>query len=311
VTNNGCQVVDSGARALQFNVGPANRGWIEYPAADTVRSIDKAGSLFAWIKTDMPDFVGGVVNRGGVSEAVDDFVVGARVDEDRRNGRGAESNRSGRFEPIERTHFDDGWGTIDFLPPLRTEVQEEKPRKIITTNDSPDISFDRSINPYRGCEHGCIYCYARPSHAYVDLSPGLDFETRLFYKADAARLLRDEIRGKVEVELRQLDVSYVGNRTLAYSGNMNLNLPGWSFAKQCDMTSGGKRSICDAQVSNPFVGIAPLKGTSLYTSSTISAFIGAAFAFQGRQVRGAGPWKATTRHRFGVRSSPPPMRYPS
>src|SRR5262245_64866347 len=86
-------------------------------------------------------------------EAVDDFLVGARVDADRRNGRGAESNRSGRFEPVERTQFDDGWGTIDFLPPLRTEVQEEKPKKIITTNDSPDISFDRSINPYRGCQH--------------------------------------------------------------------------------------------------------------------------------------------------------------
>jgi DNA repair photolyase len=126
-------------------------------------------------------------------EVVDEFVVGARIDADRRHGRGAGSNRSGRFEPVERQQFDDGWGTLDFLPPLRTEVQEEKPRKIITTNDSPDISFDRSINPYRGCEHGCAYCFARPTHAYMGLSPGLDFETKLFAKPTAAKLLRREL----------------------------------------------------------------------------------------------------------------------
>ena len=126
-------------------------------------------------------------------EEVDEFVVGARIDADRRHGRGAGSNRSGRFEPIERQQFDDGWGTLDFLPPLRTEVQEERPRKIITTNDSPDISFDRSINPYRGCEHGCAYCFARPTHAYMGLSPGLDFETKLFAKPTAAKLLRREL----------------------------------------------------------------------------------------------------------------------
>jgi DNA repair photolyase len=126
-------------------------------------------------------------------EAVDEFVAGARVEADRRHGRGAGSNRSGRFEPVERQHFDDGWGTLDFLPPLRTEVQEEKPRKIITTNDSPDISFDRSINPYRGCEHGCAYCFARPTHAFMGLSPGLDFETKLFAKPTAAKLLRREL----------------------------------------------------------------------------------------------------------------------
>jgi DNA repair photolyase len=94
---------------------------------------------------------------------------------------------------VERQHFDVGWGTLDFLPPLRTEVQEEKPRKIITTNDSPDISFDRSINPYRGCEHGCAYCFARPTHAFMGLSPGLDFETKLFAKPTAAKLLRREL----------------------------------------------------------------------------------------------------------------------
>ena len=126
-------------------------------------------------------------------EEVDEFVVGSRVDADRRNGRGSGSNRSGRFEPVERQQFDDGWGTLDFLPPLRTEVQEERPKRIITTNDSPDISFDRSINPYRGCEHGCAYCFARPTHAYMGLSPGLDFETKLFAKPTAAKLLRREL----------------------------------------------------------------------------------------------------------------------
>src|ERR1700736_6428392 len=126
-------------------------------------------------------------------EALDEFIVGAGVEADRRHGRGAGSNRSGRFEPGERQQFDDGWGTLDFLPPLRTEVQEEKPRKIITTNDSPDISFDRSINPYRGCEHGCAYCFARPTHAFMGLSPGLDFETKLFAKPTAAKLLRREL----------------------------------------------------------------------------------------------------------------------
>jgi DNA repair photolyase len=138
-------------------------------------------------------------------EEVDDFIVGARVDDDRRHGRGAGSNRSGRFEPVERQQFDDGWGTLDFLPPLRTEVQEERPKKIITTNDSPDISFDRSINPYRGCEHGCAYCFARPTHAYMGLSPGLDFETKLFAKPTAAKLLRREL-GKPGYEPRTMAI---------------------------------------------------------------------------------------------------------
>ena len=89
---------------------------------------------------------------------------------------------------------DDGWGTIDEpLPPLPTTVMPEPARSIITRNQSPDICFDQSINPYRGCEHGCIYCYARPSHGYLNLSPGLDFETKLFYKADAAHLLEREL----------------------------------------------------------------------------------------------------------------------
>jgi DNA repair photolyase len=119
--------------------------------------------------------------------------VGVRIDPDRRRGRGAETNRTGRFEPLTRQAADDGWGSLDLLPPLKTEVQEEQARRIITRNESPDISFDRSINPYRGCEHGCAYCFARPTHAYMGLSPGLDFETKLFAKPNAAKLLEKEL----------------------------------------------------------------------------------------------------------------------
>ena len=101
-----------------------------------------------------------------------------------RPGRGAASNPAGRFESTRAELVDDGWGSLDEdLPPLATSVQPEPARSIISRNKSPDISFDQSINPYRGCEHGCIYCYARPSHAYLNLSPGLDFETKLFLQA--------------------------------------------------------------------------------------------------------------------------------
>jgi DNA repair photolyase len=114
-----------------------------------------------------------------------------------RKGRGAVSNDSGRFEAERRVAFDDGWGTSDEEPmPLTTTLTVDSTRTIIARNDSPDIGFDRSINPYRGCEHGCVYCYARPSHAYLGLSPGLDFESRLFYKPDAAALLAGELRKK-------------------------------------------------------------------------------------------------------------------
>ena len=114
-----------------------------------------------------------------------------------RKGRGAASNESGRFEAEKRTAFDDGWGSADEEPPpLTTTLTVDSTRTIIARNDSPDIGFDRSINPYRGCEHGCIYCYARPSHAYLGLSPGLDFESRLFYKPEAASLLAIELRKK-------------------------------------------------------------------------------------------------------------------
>ncbi|MBD9371240.1 PA0069 family radical SAM protein [Rhizobium sp. ARZ01] len=119
--------------------------------------------------------------------------TGLRVDVDRRRGRGAGLNFSGRFEPRTRESFDDGWQSLEDLPPFKTDVQVEKPRSIITRNDSPDIPFDRSVNPYRGCEHGCIYCFARPSHAFMGLSAGLDFEAKLFAKPDAPRLLEREL----------------------------------------------------------------------------------------------------------------------
>ena len=118
---------------------------------------------------------------------------GMRVRPDRNRGRSAGINPSGRFEPVSRHVFDDGWSSLEELPPFKTEVQVEKPRTIITRNESPDISFDRSINPYRGCEHGCVYCFARPTHSFMGLSPGLDFESKLFAKPDAARLLDKEL----------------------------------------------------------------------------------------------------------------------
>ncbi len=112
-----------------------------------------------------------------------------------RKGRGAVSNPSGRFETERRVDFDDGWGGLDEpLPPLRTRVEIDATRTIITRNLSPDVPFDRSINPYRGCEHGCIYCFARPSHGFLGLSSGQDFETHLFAKPDAPVLLARELR---------------------------------------------------------------------------------------------------------------------
>lgn len=126
-------------------------------------------------------------------DAVDPLEA-AIVDEAARRGRGTVSNRSGRFEPEARVPVHDGWSAPEPDPaPLKTEVQVEAAKRIITRNSSPDISFDRSINVYRGCEHGCSYCFARPTHAYMGLSPGLDFETRLFVKPNAARLLEQEL----------------------------------------------------------------------------------------------------------------------
>lgn len=118
---------------------------------------------------------------------------GLRARPDWIRGRASGINPSGRYEPVSRHVFDDGWESLEELPPFKTEVQVERPRTIITRNTSPDISFDRSINPYRGCEHGCVYCFARPTHGFMGLSPGLDFEAKLFAKPDAARLLDKEL----------------------------------------------------------------------------------------------------------------------
>ena len=120
----------------------------------------------------------------------------AGVDLARRRGRGAQTNASGRFEPRASVAFDDGWQSIEDLPPFKTEVAIDSARKVITRNTSPDIPFDRSINPYRGCEHGCIYCFARPTHAYLGLSPGLDFESKLYMKPDAPELLERELSAR-------------------------------------------------------------------------------------------------------------------
>lgn len=108
-------------------------------------------------------------------------------------GRGALNNPHNRFHAHTREACDDGWDSPPEAEPLRTQWFPDKSRSVIVYNQSPDVPFDRSINPYRGCEHGCVYCFARPTHAYLDCSPGLDFESRIFYKADAARLLRKEL----------------------------------------------------------------------------------------------------------------------
>ena len=123
----------------------------------------------------------------------DAVVVPLAVEAVRRRGRGSVSNASGRYEPLARALIDDGWDSLAELPPFKTDVTVEKAKTIISRNVSPDLEFDRSINPYRGCEHGCIYCYARPTHAYMGLSPGLDFETRLFAKEGAEKLLEREL----------------------------------------------------------------------------------------------------------------------
>jgi DNA repair photolyase len=112
----------------------------------------------------------------------------------RPRGRGASSNPSGRYEPESREILDDGWGIHDeAVGQVPTEVRPMASRSAVTYNSSPDLSFDRTLNPYKGCEHGCFYCYARPNHAYLGLSPGLDFETKIFSKPDAAALLRADL----------------------------------------------------------------------------------------------------------------------
>ena len=126
--------------------------------------------------------------------------------------RGALTNRTNRFERLVAEAVSDGWEMAEEAPVWRTEVRDEVPRKVISRNTSPDLSFDRSINPYRGCEHGCVYCFARPSHAYLGLSPGLDFETQLIARPDAAKVLRRELSARSYVP----DVIAIGTNTDAY-----------------------------------------------------------------------------------------------
>ncbi len=121
-------------------------------------------------------------------------IIGTyRIPAERRKGRATSSNPAVRFDSTHREDVEDGWDIESDLPPLRTEVSVERPRRAITVNSSPDLGFERSINPYRGCEHGCVYCYARPTHAYLGLSPGLDFETRLIARPEAPDVLEREL----------------------------------------------------------------------------------------------------------------------
>ena len=115
------------------------------------------------------------------------------IDHKRRRGRGVHSNASGRFEREQRFDSDDGWSSLAMLEPFKTEVFEEPARSIISHNSSPDLSFSQTINPYRGCEHGCSYCFARPTHCFLGHSAGLDFETKLYAKPKAAQLLEQEL----------------------------------------------------------------------------------------------------------------------
>ncbi|OAM73824.1 PA0069 family radical SAM protein [Devosia elaeis] len=118
------------------------------------------------------------------------------VQPERIRGRGAQSNRSGRFEPHQRDSFDDGWGSVEPLPLFETVEHIERAKSIITSNDSPDIGFERSINAYRGCEHGCSYCFARPTHAYLGHSAGIDFERDIYVKTNAVEALRAELAAR-------------------------------------------------------------------------------------------------------------------
>ena len=130
----------------------------------------------------------------------------------RTRARGALENATGRYEGSNRVAFDDGWEIEETDRLIKTEVRAEVPRSAITYNKSPDIPFDRSINPYRGCEHGCIYCFARPTHAYLNLSPGLDFETRLIARPGIGKVLARELRAKTYA----VDVIAIGTNTDPY-----------------------------------------------------------------------------------------------
>ncbi|MDA5555929.1 PA0069 family radical SAM protein [Shimia sp. MMG029] len=139
----------------------------------------------------------------------EDFLP--KIDRDRRRARGAVSNHASRFE-TQREDINDGWDIEEVRDRFLTDVREERPRSVITRNQSPDISFDRSLNPYRGCEHGCIYCFARPTHAYLGLSPGLDFETKLVARPKAADVLEKELSRRGY----RADVLAIGTNTDPY-----------------------------------------------------------------------------------------------
>ena len=128
-----------------------------------------------------------------MKDPVEPLYPDDQIAEPQHNGRGALSNATSRYDDEKRIRTNDGWDIEDELPPLRTTLTRDATRTIIARNSSPDIPFDRSINPYRGCEHGCIYCFARPTHAYLGLSPGLDFETKILFKPEAAKLLTAEL----------------------------------------------------------------------------------------------------------------------
>jgi DNA repair photolyase len=128
-----------------------------------------------------------------MKEPVEPLYPDDEIAQPQHNGRGALSNASSRYDDEKRIRTNDGWDIEDELPPLRTTLTKDATRTILARNTSPDIPFDRSINPYRGCEHGCIYCFARPTHAYLGLSPGLDFETKILFKPEAAKLLAAEL----------------------------------------------------------------------------------------------------------------------
>jgi DNA repair photolyase len=154
-----------------------------------LEALDRAGA------PEPADVPGRQPRRGRASMAIPPIPPEAnRV----RKGRGATINPPNRFEAQEKTPVDDGWQTLAAdladLPPLPTTLIRDASRSVISWNQSPDIGFDRAVNPYRGCEHGCVYCYARPSHAYLGYSPGLDFETKLLFKPEVAELLEKELR---------------------------------------------------------------------------------------------------------------------
>ena len=184
---------DPGVAAEASEAEPAPRSGGGRSGKRAARGETERSALARSRSTRSGDRDAGAATAVGTDASIESVDIGSGVDPERRRGRGAASNRTGRYETETRVVVDDGWDSLDTLPPFKTEVQIEKPKRIITRNASPDISFDRSINPYRGCEHGCSYCFARPTHAYMNLSPGLDFETKLFVKPNAAQLLEREL----------------------------------------------------------------------------------------------------------------------